>query len=532
MDIIDIDMNIQVTDNISDLVNKKRTFTGIISNSPRQKPCLLRSFKQALDRIKFCTYSNINITYLSKKYFLTCDIIYPFDFPSNTFKKNFIAAINNSVDKKVTFSLTTIDKAYCLCQRIKIFFENINIIPKNLCVVDKNVHLTYECKQDKYISYSRTLETIFNNVVKSTDWVICKNYHEKNVMLIESLIIFTGFTGKYSINVNTAFITCDSKDEAIKTIDLFDQMLYDYKDKLSKEFYSFFSYGKKEEFNKFLSKYNGIIYKTINHNNKPFQWMITNYKWIERYCNGIYSHISYVYAMLNSIFITVMAEEDTKKYYKQIHYITPITEEVEKILFFIPSLNSYIQVDDKYKNFNGIIYIENPSDMQTMVKKYQNEKESISVVSTRSLKNNFENKIIDESIRQKFKQCKIYVYPYMLLEGDTEVNYNAIIASCGRATLRRAIKQMNVNYTNYKSMFLSSIDDTDQVEVFSQESLQDIPPQDFPYLALFDTHYYDLRELSKHIESSDEPFLPHNRRLLNDEDYKKIADIMNNGHGL
>jgi len=125
--------------------------------------------------------------------------------------------------------------------------------------------------------------------------------------------------------------------------------------------------------------------------------------------------------------------------------------------------------------------------------------------------------------------CPIKFYPYKWIDGDLTVEYIAIIGVCGQATLRRVKKIIEANYEAYKKKFLSKVEDKDEVEIFSQDSLQDIEAHRFPYLCCLESHYYDIKELGKYIESTHEPILPHTRRPFTEEDFQKIASVACDG---
>lgn len=533
MAVVDIDMEINCVLS-PDYVPYKQLSINI-KNSPKRMGALNRAFAEALKNIRFCNTIERGVVYKGKKglYELMAIINYPFDFPDELFKRHFIRSVNNSLMKTITFGLPTIDKAYCLMKRLQVFFDSVGLQPKKMFVDKTRLTVQYECHREKHLLYSKTLDLLWDKIKKSTDWVIDKGYIAGDEMAVESLIKLTGFTGKYHVETrlssNIATITTESMEEADEFIKLYLEMKI-YHDLYNRN--SFFIWDSEKDLTDFLSKYNGIIYKTVNE----VRWVITDYEWVVDYIDGCKNAtpLPVTYISMNSIFLVVFADMDVESgYYKYFNYrFTNPDAEVEKLLYFLFQIDAFhprIYHGDNSRIVTIQLYVIKPGDLAECINKYHREKNTISVLTATSLNNNFETRMIEKSIKQKFKSCSINFYPYRWIEGDLKVEYVAIIGECGKATLRRVKKIIEAGYEEYKKKFLLEIKGKEEVEIFSQENLQDIEAGKFPYLCCLDSQYYDIKELGKYIESTEEPVLPHSRRPFTEEDFEKIASVACDG---
>jgi len=101
----------------------------------------------------------------------------------------------------------------------------------------------------------------------------------------------------------------------------------------------------------------------------------------------------------------------------------------------------------------------------------------------------------------------------------------AIISNCGPATNRRISNTLEQFFAHEKAKFLSD-NDAEKVEIFSQDSLADIPADKIKYIVKIDTQYYDAKKLREIILIEDDPLIPHNRRPMTVSDYTLIINSL------
>lgn len=481
--------------------NNAKHLTVKITNSSFRGAKIRKAFKDSLNTIKFCRIESISSKYKRGEYTLLATVVHPFKFPVKTLHKNFETSLNGIIFRSYNIEFETEVKAQCLIQHIECLLEDYNI----KCLKIKNkVNVRCSCVRAHISHIKKIIKQSVEKIQDRPNW--CLRVNNISTEAIPNILQLIGWPGDYKIYNDFVFIYLSDADLARTLIEKYNNALKEISNHQPNCLALRFRLD-----DKFLAQYNGRIILSgngiyITHFN--YDWIITNTTLTHNRINDTVNTTAQ---------LAIDYPNNPRGIIKALIYKAEYTDLI-KLSFFLKDYTTFINDNSELV---CIDFFPNQEEPLNILKKFEKEKNSWSLIRYDDVFLDADVEKINSAIRNYRSNFELQKINYITMSREL----TAIISNCGPATCRRISKTLEQLCAQDKTEFLKN-NEADDIEIFSQDTLAEIPADRIKYIIRIDNCYYDAKKLQEIVLSTDNPTIPHNRRPMVESDYILIINAL------